>query len=497
MVTAAPTLVMDSTGLNTQDASEVQLDAPCWMLTIIHHRERALLGKRLVVDADVEIGRGSTCFGVAGVFDDHRISRDHAVLSPSDAALELADRGSRNGTFVNGARVKAAALSVGDVVAFGKVLLLVGRAPALFPLHSEGGLVGASHAYALARAQIDKLAGHATGVLFFGPPGAGKDAFAELLHHQSKRPGKLVPVVCGALDESALHSELFGHERGAFAGATRCRRGLIEAAAGGTLLLDAVDDASHKLQLLLLRFLETGRIRRLGSNDDIVVDVRVVATAKEPLDRLVEDGTLRREFADRLRGLEIHVPPLAERLEDIALLADHFVQRFAGPEARLHDKLVLHLQRRAWPGNARELEALIDLAVIEAERAELIELPSRLEGGPSPANGEGGLAYVFAANGEWFRSPDGERTDLRDRSTLVRILGALAARRRSAPGSALSVPELLEVGWPGERVEPRSGANRVYVALTTLRRLGLRDILLRERDGYLLAPAAAIEVARD
>lgn len=447
----------------------------------------------VVTAGTTSLGRGATCFGVAGVFEDDRISREHASLQLEEGRLELRDLESRNGSLVNGVRVGQVDLATGDVVTLGKMVLVVSKSPALYPSYEPGELVGASHAYAVMRDRMAKVAGHATVVLFNGPPGSGKNVLARQLHRDSGRKGKIVTVVCGAIDEAALHSELFGHQKGAFAGATRGRKGLIETAKNGTILLDGVAYATPKLQVALLRFLETGQIRRLGADDTTEVDVRVIATTTEPLDALIATGTLRREFADRLRAWEIVVAPLDQRREDIGLLADFFLQRYAGPDARLHPELLVHLLRRDWSGNARELEAFIELAVIESNGADVIKmstaLPRHVCRDDAPASG-----YRLAEDGGWFQRSGEDRVDIRERKNLAYILRALAEHRASSPGRALTVSELLAEGWPGERVEAKSGANRVYVALTALRRLGLRDLITRIRDGYLIAADAPVEI---
>jgi hypothetical protein len=458
-----------------------------WWLTIEHHDDAQHLGKRMVVvpDASLFLGRAD------GAFDNERISRKHAeVHAEEDGELWIRDCGSRNGTFVNGVRVTRRSLAAGDVIGLGKVLLLVHRSlPA--PAVASARLTGMSHGHARVLEQIDKVATRATAVVISGPPGSGKTAYARELHARSKRKGELVMLHCGGIADEVLHRELYGHDKGAFDGADAARVGLLEAADRGTLVLDDVGAASRKLQLALMQFLDSGELRRLGSSKARKVATRVVATSSEPLEELVAAGKLQRDFADRLAGWAIAVPPLSERRDDIGVLALLFARQFGGEDAALDADLSLHLLRRDWPGNVRELEAFIEEAVIDGGGVTPIGLPERVRSEVPREPPE----IVIARNGAWFEPRGAERVDLGHRKNLARILAALVAQRDAAPGRPLSVAALTDAGWPGETPVDKSGANRVYVALTTLRQLGLRDVIARDRDGYCLLADARIDLA--
>ena len=475
----------------------------CWWLTVAHHRESDLIGRRFVVfnGARVAIGRGEHWFG-RPIFDDDKVSRNHAeVVADEQSTLSIRDVDSRNGTFVDGERVTEAALQVGSVIAIGRVMLVATRAPASSHGERASGddeLFGVSYAMTEVRRQVDKVIDHETTVVVIGPPGCGKTALAQHMHRRrassrterGDHAGNFVYVACGGFPAELLHSELFGHVAQAFGREGESRRGLIETAAGGTVLLDDIANAPDALQLSLLRFLDSGEIRKLGADAPLHVDARVIATANEPLQLLVDAGRLRSDFADRLARWQIHMPPLAERREDIPLLAWHFARKYGGDDMRIDRRLTLHLLRRDWPGNVRELEAFIEAAVIDAQGKST--LSHHASGDPSVDAPSG--RYTLAQSGAWFTLPDGSEVELRGRDALQRVLRALLERRKLAPGRPCSVPELLAAGWPGEELVRASGANRVYVALTTLRKLGLRDLIERKKAGYLIAANAPVKI---
>ena len=198
-------------------------------------------------------------------------------------------------------------------------------------------------------------------VLITGESGTGKELIAHLIHHSSPRRHKpFVPVSCAILSETLIESELFGHERGAFTNAIKERQGRFELADGGTLFLDDIDDVPLSMQVKLLRVLQTRTVERVGAARQISVNVRVLAGSKRDLRQLVKEGTFRDDLYYRLNVIPIQLPPLRERVEDIPILVEHFLKRYArasGKEPRPVSKAVFEAFRRySWPGNVRELE---------------------------------------------------------------------------------------------------------------------------------------------
>ncbi|MBI4702739.1 MAG: sigma-54-dependent Fis family transcriptional regulator [Deltaproteobacteria bacterium] len=231
------------------------------------------------------------------------------------------------------------------------------------------GIVGRSPAMRELTERLRSFARHLAPVLITGETGTGKEMVSRALHQlgpRSHRP--FVAVACGAIPTELAESELFGHEKGAFTGATGQRFGAFERADGGTLLLDDVDDLPLGLQVKLLRALEEGRFVRVGGSREIAVDVRVVATSKIDLDRTAAEGRFRRDLYYRLRALELRIPALRERGEDILLLAEHFVRLLAqaagAKEVSLGPEAAACLRRYRWPGNVRELRHAMESAVI-------------------------------------------------------------------------------------------------------------------------------------
>lgn len=219
---------------------------------------------------------------------------------------------------------------------------------------------------------IEKVAPTESSVLITGPSGTGKELVARLIHYQSPRANRsFIAVNCGAIPESLFESELFGHVRGSFTGATADKRGLIEEADRGTLFLDEVAEMPLGSQVKLLRALQEREIRRVGATGRIRVDVRLIAATNRDLARALEEGALREDLYYRLNVFQIDLPPLRERTEDIPVLATHFARKFgarAGKEIQgLSEPALEVLLRYPFPGNVRELENAIERAVVLAE----------------------------------------------------------------------------------------------------------------------------------
>ena len=246
---------------------------------------------------------------------------------------------------------------------------------------------------------VEKVKDYDATVLVTGESGTGKELVARMLHYEGRRRGKpFVAINCGAIPETLLESELFGHRKGAFTEAKSDRAGLIEEADGGTLFLDEIGELPVMLQTKLLRFLQEGELRRLGDTEVRKVNVRIVAATAIDLEREVSAGSFRNDLYYRLNVVRIHVPPLRDRREDIPLLAQHFLASFRrkfGKEAmRFSPEAVEMLTSHDWRGNVRELGNLVERCVLLAEEKEISRerlvaiweggIPAEKDGAPSP-----------------------------------------------------------------------------------------------------------------
>ncbi|MYM37799.1 sigma-54 dependent transcriptional regulator [Duganella qianjiadongensis] len=233
-------------------------------------------------------------------------------------------------------------------------------------------MVGISNAMTRMRGQLQRVAGVLAPVLISGESGSGKELVAQAVHGLSaRRKAPFIAVNCAALPASLIHAELFGHERGAYTGASRERRGLIEAAQGGTLLLDEIGDLPLELQASLLRFLQEKTILRLGSTVSRTVDVRVLAATHVDLAQAVARGSFREDLYYRLNVLSLEVPPLRQRREDVLPLAQYFFQQYAGERSRqlrgFSRTAAQALAAHDWPGNVRELLNRVRRAMVMAD----------------------------------------------------------------------------------------------------------------------------------
>ena len=243
---------------------------------------------------------------------------------------------------------------------------------------------------------IKKIAQHKTPVLITGESGTGKELVAKAIHYNSPRSSRIMLAInCSAIPETLLESELFGYKKGAFTGATLNRKGLFEEASEGSILLDEIGELSPALQVKLLRVLQEGEIRRLGEQHPIYIDVRIIAATAKDLSREAHRGTFREDLFYRLNVLNVHIPPLRERAEDIPLLVDHFIQKY-NDSGGLHIKGITPpalkmLINYRWPGNVRELENVIERSMVMTDNARIDaqDLPESISRNVSDGADEG------------------------------------------------------------------------------------------------------------
>ncbi|MBA3255429.1 MAG: sigma-54-dependent Fis family transcriptional regulator [Pyrinomonadaceae bacterium] len=275
----------------------------------------------------------------------------------------------------------------------------------------RGALIGDSEGMQRVRSMIEKVAETDATVLVRGESGTGKELVAREIHERNsaRSTEAFVAVNCAALPSELIESELFGHEKGAFTGAATRRQGKFEQANGGTLFLDEIGDMSANVQAKLLRALEERRIERLGSNESIPVDVRIVSATHRPLEQEIAAGNFRADLFYRLQVVTIEIPPLRERREDIPLLAETFARaaakHFQLPVRSIGQVTLRRLVEYNWPGNVRELKNTMDRAVIMAEGDELSarDLPGEIAAGSQQivtdtSDDEGGLKVPFTAD---------------------------------------------------------------------------------------------------
>jgi DNA-binding NtrC family response regulator len=267
--------------------------------------------------------------------------------------------------------------------------------------YSLNRIVGESDAVVTVRALLKKIAASpATTILLTGESGTGKDLAAKVIHYSSDRATKpFMNITCSALPENLLESELFGHERGAFTGADRQKRGLFESADGGTVFLDEIGEMMPALQAKLLRFLEERTFKRVGGTTDIRIDVRVVAATNRKLDEEVRQGKFREDLFYRLNVVPVALPPLRERAADIPLLLAYYVDMYNSEFKKrvqgIAPDAMARLQAYGWPGNIRELRNAVERAMLLGEGRTLTLDDFPMTGGPTrltegvalPANG--------------------------------------------------------------------------------------------------------------
>jgi two-component system, NtrC family, response regulator GlrR len=318
------------------------------------------------------------------ILHDSTVSRFHCEITPMRGLPIVRDLDSRNGTFVNAVPIREAYLRPGSILTIGRTRIRfeVGAQPvrvALSPRDRFGVAVGRSLAMRKVFAVLERVAASDVTVLVEGETGTGKELIAESIHSESARAeGPFIVVDCGAIPKDLLESELFGHEKGSFTGAVASRQGAFEAASGGTVFLDEIGELSPDLQPKLLRVLERREVKRVGAPRHATVDVRVVAATNRNLRAEINAGRFRSDLYYRLAVVEVRVPPLRERMDDVPMLLERILEGVGAsdrPEAELlrTQDFLAEVLRHTWPGNVRELRNYVERCLALRESGSIPE----------------------------------------------------------------------------------------------------------------------------
>lgn len=308
------------------------------------------------------------------VLNDPTVSRHHAVIEETGRGYVLRDLGSTNGTYLNEMRIKEAYLEYGSVIGLGNTRLQfvpLEERVEIPPSEEEyfGDVFGRSLEMRRIFTMLKKISPSDITVTIEGETGTGKELVARGIHSASQRArGPFVVIDCGSISRNLMESELFGHEKGAFTGATQTHRGAFEVAHGGTIFIDEIGELGLEMQPKLLRVLEQREVRRVGGNEVFKVDVRVIAATNKDLSSEVQKGRFREDLFYRISVVRIHLPSLRERGEDIPVLAQQFARELSGPYGGGGDMSVSAealeiLRHYHWPGNVRELKNIITRAM--------------------------------------------------------------------------------------------------------------------------------------
>jgi DNA-binding NtrC family response regulator len=308
--------------------------------------------------------------------------------------------------------------------------------------------------------KVTQIAPSRATVLLTGETGTGKELVAAAIHHRSPRAaGPFVRVHCGALADSLLESELFGHERGSFTGAAKTRQGRFEQANGGTILLDEIGEIPLATQIKLLRILQERELERVGGNETIQIDVRIIAATNRDLKQMVAEGSFREDLFYRLNVISLQLPPLRERASDIPLLVAHFLQRFEADDGKtlaLSAAAMDLLARYSWPGNVREIENVVQRAVVlaEGETIEPRHLPPEINSASATL---GGLPSVPGASILDF-----------ERYAIIKTLEATGSTSKTAALLGISVRKIQY------RLQEYRGATQAEASKSGVRRAAFR-----------------------
>jgi len=365
------------------------VDVNAFRVVVLHGPQADAIGRSMVLAGDrpLTIGRGESTSALFGL-SDPEVSQRHALITfdAEGGQWMLRDLGSRNGTFVSGVRTASQALRDGDVLRIGKHLLLwqyLDGAACQRLIRGPGSslhkLTGRSHELLRVHEEIRAAAARPLPALVLGESGAGKELVAEAIHLVAGTGGPFVPVNCAALPENLAESELFGHARGAFTGASAESTGLFGLAEGGTLFLDEIGELPLALQAKLLRALAKGEVRGVGQPKARHIELRIVAATNVDLDLAVREGRFRGDLYARFVGSHVRVPALRERIEDILELSALFL---GGTQVSITPDAAEALLIYGWPWNVRELEHVLSAVAAQTRaRGELTleMLPSEIQ----------------------------------------------------------------------------------------------------------------------
>jgi transcriptional regulator of acetoin/glycerol metabolism len=409
-------------------------------------------GRRLLVDGALLLGRDNPLFAERYP----KLSRRHAEISSKADRLRITDLGSRHGTFVGGRRVERAVLEPGQVVEAGDVRFVVTQGPRFFVPTPHPRFAFASYGFSAALDAIHAARSSRQPLVIVGEQGVGKSALAdELLEDDAGTPPS-----SRAWDLSTPQSAF--------------------ASPGGPLVVDRLDEATEPTQQALLASLREAE--RTSSSPRVVV-LSCVSPAE-----LARKGTLLPALSAYLSAWVVRVPPLRERPEDVLPIVRARLAAFAPASAwEIHPDLFARLARDPWPGNVRALLAETERLYLSATERQLVDLPE-----PTSSRWRAGSVCKVAADASWLEGPNGARIELGSKRVLRAVLLALVeAHVRRA--ELLTSRDLAKLAWPGERMLPRAAANRVYVAVTGLRKLGFGAAIENTGEGYRFA-AASVEV---
>jgi DNA-binding NtrC family response regulator len=428
--TATKTLSAESASLSMQRCVLIEVEGPTPGTAHELRPQKTVVGKS--PECDIPI-------------DDATVSRRHFEIEAQAGRFRLRDLGSTNGTFLDGAEIKEAFLRPGMLIKAGEVVLRFQSAhqPVELPPSERdrfGRLIGRSLAMRQLFALLEKVAPTESTILILGETGSGKGEAVRAVHENSpRRKGPLVVMDCGAVAPTLIESELFGHVRGAFTGANVTRKGALEICRGGTLFIDELDDLPLELQPKLLRALEEREFSRLGANQKIDFDSRVIAASKRDLWAMVQQGQFREDLYFRLSVVCVKIPPLRQRGEDIPALFDHFAagrQKFSALTPELQQRWLEH----NWPGNVRELRNAVERS-LALGAFDPLPPEQQTAAGPSP----GGLRPEYHLP---FKEAKDRLIEAFEREYLRRLLaaaqGGIAGAARQAGIDRKHLYKLME-----------------------------------------------------